>query len=148
MPYQGLLVMMLMFANSDLKSSNNTVYEHEQNGRIEQWYVVRDLGASLGELKIFGAMRNDPSLFEKQPFITGVVDGFVEFDYARKERMLTEGRITPNEVAWASNLLARLTDRQWRDAFRAGGYPPEVAARFIRKIRQNIAQGQQVAIGL
>ena len=148
MPYQGLLVMMLMFANSDLKTSNNTVFEHEGNGRLEQWYAVRDLGASLGEMAIFGAMRNDPELYEKQPFITGIVDGFVEFDYARKERMLTEGRITPAEVAWASNLLARLSDRQWSDAFRAGGYPPDVAARFIKKIRQNIAQGQQIATGL
>jgi hypothetical protein len=145
MPYQGLLVMMLLFANSDLKTSNNTVFEHEGNGRIEQWYVVRDLGASLGEMGIFGAQRNDPALYEQQSFITGIVDGFVDFDYPRKERMLTEGRITPKEVVWACNLLARLTERQWQDAFRAGGYSPEVAERFIRKIRQNIVQGQQLA---
>lgn len=145
MPYQGLLVMMLLFANSDLKTSNNSVFEHEGNGRIEQWFVVRDLGASLGEMGIFGAMRNDPALYEQQPFITGIVDGFVDFDYPRKERMLTEGRITPQEVVWACNLLARLTERQWRDAFRAGGYSPEVAARFIRKIRHNIDQGLQLA---
>ena len=32
------------------------------------------------------------------------------------------------------NLLAGLSERQWQDAFRAGGYNPEVSARFIRKI--------------
>ena len=29
-----------------------------------------------------------------------------------------------------------LTDSQWRDAFRAGGYPPEDAERFIRRMKQ------------
>ena len=53
-------------------------------------------------------------------------------------------RITPDEVAWASNLLARLTDQQWRDAFRAAGYEPQVASRFIRKLDEKIQQGQEV----
>jgi hypothetical protein len=144
MPYQGMLVMMLLFANGDLKNSNNTLYEVTRDGAAEQWYVVRDLGASLGERGIFKPMRNDPGLFEQESFITGVANGFVQFDHPMKERMLVEGRITPAEVAWASNLLGRLTERQWRDAFRAGGYDNDVAGRFIRKIRQSITEGQRV----
>jgi len=42
-------------------------------------------------------------------------------------------------------MLATLTERQWRDAFRAGGYAPDVADRFIGAIRTRIAQGQQIA---
>jgi hypothetical protein len=145
-PYQGLLVILLMFASTDLKNSNNTVYDVVRDGRTQQWYVVRDLGASLGEFGIFAAKRNDVALFEKQPFITGIANGFVEFDYPRQYRMLIDGRITPEEVEWASNLLAGLSDRQWSDAFRAGGYEPDVAARFIRKIRANIAEGQQISV--
>ena len=144
-PYQGLLVILLTFASTDLKNSNNTLFDVVHDGRTEQWYVVRDLGAALGEFGIFAAKRNDVALFEQQPFITGVANGFVEFDYPRQYRMLIDGRITPQEVAWASNLLAGLSDRQWSDAFRAGGYEPDVATRFIRKIRANIAEGQKMA---
>ena len=51
-------------------------------------------------------------------------------------------RITPEEVAWASELLGRLSEKQWQDAFRAGGYEPAVANRFIAKLREKIAQGR------
>jgi hypothetical protein len=53
-------------------------------------------------------------------------------------------RITVEDVRWASELLSGLEERQWRDAFRAGGYEPDIAARFIKKIRSNIAAGQQL----
>ena len=44
-PYQGLLVILLMFNSSDLKNSNNTLYEFRPSAaRTERWYVVRDLG--------------------------------------------------------------------------------------------------------
>src|SRR5437762_5655586 len=46
-PYQGLLVILLMFNSSDLKNTNNTLYE--VGDAIRHWYVVRDLGAALGE---------------------------------------------------------------------------------------------------
>jgi hypothetical protein len=47
-------------------------------------------------------------------------------------------------VAWASARLGRLDDRQWRDAFRAGGYDDEIAGRFIHALRRRIADGQGV----
>src|SRR5262245_33593590 len=42
-PYQGLLVILMVFNSSDLKNSNNTLYEYKDHGRHERWYVVRDL---------------------------------------------------------------------------------------------------------
>ena len=81
--------------------------------------------------------------FERHPFILGVSDGHVDFAYGWY-RKLVEDAITPDDVVWASNLLARLSDRQWRDAFRAGGYEPAVADRFIRKLREKVRQGQDV----
>jgi hypothetical protein len=144
-PYQGLLVILLMFASPDFKNSNNTLYDVTRDGATEQWYVVRDLGGALGEFGIFSPKRNDPGLFEQQEFITGFKNGFVEFDHPIKQRMLVQGRITPGEVAWAGNLLAGLSESQWQDAFRAGGYNPHVAERFIRKIRLNIAAAQQIS---
>ena len=49
--------------------------------------------------------------------------------------------ITPADVAWVSDLLGRLSDRQWSDAFRAGGYTPEITDRFIGRLGQKIAEG-------
>ena len=37
--------------------------------------------------------------------------------------------------------LDALTDAQWQDAFRAGGYSKELADRFIRRLEQKIAEG-------
>jgi hypothetical protein len=47
-------------------------------------------------------------------------------------------------VRWASELLGELTERQWRDAFRAGGYPPALADRYIRRITAKIEEGRRV----
>jgi hypothetical protein len=123
------------------------LYDVTRGGSTEEWYVVRDLGCALGEFGLMRPKRNDSHLFEQQAFITGSANGFVEFDHPIKQRMLVEGRITPSEVAWAGNLLAGLSESQWQDAFRAGGYNPDVATRFIRKIRLNIAAAQQINSG-
>ena len=77
-------------------------------------------------------------------FIAGVEDGFVRFDYHGKQPELIRRQITTADMTWASRLLGGLSDRQWNDAFRAGGYDEASAARFIRKIKANIAQGQQI----
>jgi len=37
--------------------------------------------------------------------------------------------------------MQRLTDAQWKDAFRAGGIEGELADRFIRRMKQKIAEG-------
>ena len=141
-PYQGLLVLLMMFNSTDLKNSNNTLYERRKGDLIEQWYVARDLGAAFGDWERFAPRKNHAAAFEKQPFILGVTNGHVEFAYNSWYKNLVRDRITPDEVAWASNLLGRLSDRQWHDAFRAGGYEPEEASRFIRTLRKKIEEGR------
>jgi hypothetical protein len=146
LPYQGLLVVLMVFNSSDLKNANNVVYRRTgPDGRVERWYVVRDLGAALGETGRLAPRRGDPSSFERLPFIAGVEKGFVRFDYRGFHQELVRDRITPLEVTWACGLLSELSDRQWRDAFRAGGFDPSVADRFIRRLRAKIAEG--LAIG-
>jgi hypothetical protein len=143
-PYQGLLAILLIFNSSDLKNSNNTLYEHRTGDFVEQWYVVRDIGTALGETGRLAPRRGDPDVFEREPFILGITDGFVAFNYHGWHQELIRGRITPGDVGWASDLLARLSKHQWHDAFRAGGYAPEVAVRFIDTLQARITQGQQV----
>jgi hypothetical protein len=143
-PYQGLLVLMMMFNNTDMKNSNNTLYERRKGDLVEQWYVVRDVGASLGDTDRFAARKGNIDAFEQQPFITGVSNDTVTFAYNGWYRNLVQDRIAPDDVAWASNLLAQLSERQWRDAFRAGGYQSDVADRFIRKLREKVERGREV----
>lgn len=143
-PYQGLLVLLMMFNSTDLKNSNNTLYERRDGDRVERWYVVRDIGSALGDTNGLSARKNHADTFERHPFILGVSGGHVEFKSHGWYRKLVEERITPDDVVWASNLLSRLSDQQWRDAFRAGGYDPQVADRFIRKLREKVRQGQDL----
>lgn len=143
-PYQGLLVILMMFNSSDLKNANNTLYEQRSGDVVEPWYVVRDLGTALGDTGRLAPTRSNPDVFARQPFIVGVRDGFVEFEYHGWHQDLVQRRITPDDVGWASYLLSQLGDRQWRDAFRAAGYTPAVADRFIGTLAARIAKGRQV----
>ena len=143
-PYQGLLVLMMMFNNTDLKNSNNTLYERKQGDRVEQWYVVRDIGAALGDTSRYAPRKGHPASFERHPFIVGVSNGHVDFAYKGWYQKLVRDRITPEDVRWASDLLAQLSEQQWREAFRAAGYDPETADRFIRTFQKKIDQGRDV----
>lgn len=140
-PYQGLIVLLMMFNSTDLKNSNNSVYE-QHAGRVERWYAVRDIGAALGDTNLLSPRKNHVDSFERSPFILGVHDGHVQFAYKGLYKKLVENRISPDDVLWASELLGRLSPRQWDDAFRAGGYEPAVANRFIATLQKRIQQGR------
>ena len=145
-PYQGLLVILLMFNSSDFKNSNNTLYEFRPSAdRTERWYVVRDLGTALGGTGRIAPARGDVDAFERGQFIEGIENGFVEFEYHGWHQELIRRRITPADVRWACELLGGLTDTQWHEAFLAGGYDPAVSARFIHRLQAKIREG--VALG-
>jgi hypothetical protein len=140
----GLLVLQVMLGNSDLKDEQNAVYElKEPLEGAHKWYVARDLGQSFGRTGVIDAPRGNVKVFEETPFIKGVVDGKVRFDWRGRHAVLVD-HMTPSDVHWICDRLARLTDRQWSDAFRAGGYAPEIADRFIRRFKQKIQEGMAV----
>lgn len=137
----GLLVLQAMLGNSDLKDQQNVVYElTEPYEGAKRWYVARDLGQSFGRTGVLDAPRGDPAVFEQTPFIKGVVAGRVEFDYRGRHRVLFRN-ISPADVRWTCERLRALTDDQWQDAFRAGGFPKAIADRFIRRMKQKINEG-------
>jgi hypothetical protein len=145
--YQGLLVMLVLFNSADLKNENNTLYEVKTKSNTEEpttWFVVRDLGASLGETGRFNPKESEPDVFESHRFVTGMSDGYVRFEYHAVHRNLVQDRIRPRDVAWATGLLSELSDKQWHDAFAGAGYMPSVAEQFIRRIHQKIEEGQRV----
>ena len=78
--------------------------------------------AEVGRLRGFGqGTRNDLAGFEEQGFIKGIDDrSRIAFDYRGIYRDVIES-VSPADVRWTCQLLSRLTERQWNDAFRAGG---------------------------
>ncbi len=152
-PFSGLLVVLLMLNSTDLKDDNNSIYELREpwpydgipvSTGVRRWFVVRDLGAALGETGKLYPKRNWIDGFEKEEFITGVEDGVIRFAFTGRHRELLE-RITPADLRWAATRLQRLTDDQWRDAFRSANYPDAVRDRYLRKIRQKIEEALKVA---
>ncbi len=140
-PLNGLLVLQAMLGNSDLKAAQNVIYKLKTPlDGAQRWYVARDLGQTFGRTGVLDAPRGDPQVFEQTPFITGVVNGKVRFDYRGRHRVLFQN-LTPADVRWICGRLERLTDRQWQDAFRAGGFAPSDAERFIHRMKQKINEG-------
>lgn len=139
----GLLVILMMFNSSDLKNSNNSLYEYTPPGADQslRWFVVRDLGAALGSTARLTPLRGSLKAFESLGFIKHVENGYVVFEYHGRHQELFDHRITPDDVVWAARLLDRVGTTQWADAFRAGGYAPDVSLRFITRLKEKIADG-------
>jgi hypothetical protein len=154
--FGGLIVANLILNNWDWKTSNNKIYEvSDTTGGPSRVFVVRDLGASLGKTsapaitrwlgtRMAQGSRNDIEHFESQGFIRSVNGDKIAFDYKGIYGDIV-ATVKPADVVWTSQLLARLTDAQWTDAFTAGGYPPDIAARYIAKLKSKIAEGLALA---
>ena len=137
----GLLVLHAMLGNSDLKDTQNAIYElQEPVEGARRWYVARDLGQTFGRTGLLDPPRGDVEVFERTGFIKGVDNGFVRFEYHGRHKALFQ-QIRPADVRWICERLSALTDQQLQDAFRAGGYPKPIADRFIRRLEQKIAEG-------
>lgn len=151
--FNGLVVANLILNNWDWKTSNNKIYEvRDRHGGSRRVYVVRDLGASLGKTSfptllrwmplksIPQGSRNDVEDFEAQGFIERVDGRRVKFDYGGVNGPLLD-TLTVDDVVWTCRLLSRLSDRQWRDVFRAAGYDADHRQRYITKLRSKIREG-------
>jgi hypothetical protein len=137
----GLLVLNVMLANSDLKAGNNMLYTlSERTEGARRWYVARDLGQTFGRTGLLDGLRDDVEAFDRSDFVKGVDGGIVKFEYHGLNGALLED-ITPADVIWICGRLSELTDGQWSDAFRAGGYAEPTAQRYIRRLKLKIAQG-------
>jgi hypothetical protein len=152
-PFKGLIVANVLLNNWDWKTSNNRVYQVEEpGGARRRVHVVRDLGASLGRTSLSPLLRpfrieafkqgsrNDIDGFESQGFIEKVTGDRVRFHYHGIHGALLN-TLSPRDVVWACELMSRLSDGQWNDAFRAAGYSPEESRRYVMKIKRKIAEG-------
>jgi hypothetical protein len=143
--FQGLKVMMVLLNNWDIKDANNQIFfVQDARGGNQLQYVISDLGATFGKtgsLPLFWRItrsRNNPEDYEDAKFIDGVKkDGYVDFHYGGKNRGILD-KITISEAKWLGNLLARLSDHQIGDAFRAANYEPDEVRTLAESVRERI----------
>jgi hypothetical protein len=137
--FKGLVILMALLNNWDLKDENNQILSVKgADGQNELRYVISDLGATFG--KTGGALthsRNEPEKYAKSKFIKGVEGGLVRFAYSGKSGFLFDN-ITVEDARWIASLLARLTDQQISDAFRAAAFKPEEVQILSSAVRARI----------
>ena len=138
--FQGLIVMMGLLNNWDLKDDNNKIiYVPGAGGRGgELRYVVADLGATFGKTGGFVSRnRNEPKSYVKTRFVEGVEGGHVRFDYSGKNTALFNG-ITVENAKWLGGILSKLSDAQISDAFRAANYADADVQALTAAVRARI----------
>jgi hypothetical protein len=135
----GLVAVNLLLNNWDFKTSNNRLYSVWSSNGPERWFVVQDLGASLGGTAWPIGTRNDIERFEAQRYVAAS-DGELRFDYRGRHRDVFE-RVTAEDVVWACRLLDRISEQQWIDLFKAAAYPEAIAARYRAHLEAKIAEG-------
>jgi hypothetical protein len=120
--------MMMVINNWDTKDANNVIiYDKDTN---ELRYTISDLGATFGKtanVPFFWRIsrsRNKPEDFAEAKLLDKVEDGKLDFALKEKNSGLFDD-ITIEQARWLGNLLARLSDNQMRDAFRAANYSRE-----------------------
>lgn len=154
----GLKVLMALLNNFDLKTLNNKIVRpsHKQSGGPAKLiYYVSDLGATLGStgkwftsVPIVGEMpagtQGKPNDFADHRFIDGVSHGEVSFHMKRQRAGRAIDGVRIENARWMGNLLARLSDKQLSDAFRAGGFDENETAIYLRALRDRISQLQHL----
>ncbi|MGE0448171.1 MAG: hypothetical protein AB7Q29_01160 [Vicinamibacterales bacterium] len=140
--YDGLLTLLVLLNSTDLKADNNELFEVEDPapGEPRRLYIVKDLGASLGETGRFEPKRGSIDHFEREAFLRGREGPFVRFVFHGRHQDLLQ-HIPTVHMKWMCERVLGLSDRQLRDAFRAANYDPETTARFIARIREKAREG-------
>jgi hypothetical protein len=142
---RALLVFNAMLGNSDLKEKQNALYSLKENVEgAKRWYVARDLGQTFGRSGLLNPPRADIEAFEKSGFIESVNGDLVTLEYRGRHKKLFTN-IRKSDVVWLCQRLAKLSDKQVADAFRAGGFDTAAAAPFIAKLNSKIAEGLRLA---
>ncbi len=143
---RGLVVMMAMLNSWDLKTSNNKIYA-TPGANPPRRYVVKDLGDSFGgSARVFVGTQSDVHDFSREGFIRGVENDRVDLVF--RPVMLNWGvddDISVDDVLWTCRRLAQLSDRQWRDAFRAAGYSDAEGAAFTDRMKAKVREGLALA---
>jgi hypothetical protein len=154
-PFKGLVVANLILNNWDWKTSNNKVYASADGRPHPQFYVVRDLGASLGKTSFPQFLKWTPLRMGKQGSrtISKTSRRKASSRYRwRSDHVRLQGHQHPSRRdcdragrGVDCRLMSRLSDKQWDDAFRAAAYETAERQRFIAKLKSKVNQGLALA---
>lgn len=153
--WNGLRTLMAVINNWDLKDENNAVYREG----TQTIYMVSDLGASFGSAgrtwPRYRAKDNIES-YRRSVFIKRIRPNTVDFatparesfeylvnpkEYIGRVHLEYIGKNVPKpDARWLGQLLARLSDTQIRDAFRAAGYSSAETEAFSQVLKDRIRQ--------
>jgi len=138
---KGLIVLMALLNNWDMKDSNNKILlVNNDGGQPELRYIISDLGATFGKTGgFFSRSRNEPEDYVKAKFVEGVNGREVKLAYSGKEQVLMRG-ITVDDARWIGGLLAQLSDAQLSDAFRAANFTTAEIQMLVSATRARINQ--------
>jgi hypothetical protein len=157
--FNGLRVMMALINNWDLTDNNNAIYTDPSDPK-RQLYEVTDVGASFGTTgKSYSDKMSKGNLksYTHARFISKVTRTYVDFHFPTRPPLiylLFEPRtwwheahqrwigkhIPRADAKWIGSLLAQLSPKQIRDAFRAAGYTPEQIEAYAATLESRIAQ--------
>jgi hypothetical protein len=136
---KGLIVLMALLNNWDLKTINNKVLlVKNEGGQNELHYIISDLGATFG--KTGGPIshsRNEPEKYVKTKYVEKIEGQRVRFAYSGKQGNLLDN-ITVADAKWIGGLLAQLSDQQLEDAFRAADFKPEEILMLKQAVKARI----------
>jgi hypothetical protein len=166
--FNGLRVIMAVMNNWDLKDENNSTFSEKAASKETQSsdegdkatvYSVSDLGASFGttgRVRDRAKAKGNLDSYLHSKFIRRITPTYVDFETPAREsavlainprefiariRLRWIGRRIPRQDAkWAGELLARLSQDQIKDAFRAAGYSAPDVDGFSATINDRIAQ--------
>lgn len=156
--FDGLKVLMALLNNFDLKTQNNKVVRPGKKKASEESkliYYVNDLGATLGSTgawytnaPILGEIptgtKGNAKHYSASKFIDEVNDGKIVLHSARSRAKRAMSPVSIENARWIANVLARISDRQLSDAFRAGGFDDKETAIYIRTIKRRIKLLQEL----
>ena len=148
----GLKILNMLLSNWDTKDrrdvsrgSNTAIFEH----RVSRWtrearYLITDWGGAMGRwgTNVISRGRWDVDGFEAQTpqFVTGVVDGWVNFGYVGQRTPDVARGISVDAARWFYDQARHLTPAALREALLVCGATDDEAARFADAIVERIRQ--------
>lgn len=149
----GLRVMMALVNNWDLTANNNAIYPIDD----QREYVVSDIGASFGSTgDVFNRSKGKLGDYEKTKFIAKTSPEYVDLvmhsrpffltavdvpNYQERTRIENITKHIPRaDAKWLGQRLARLSEDQIHDCFRAAGYSPEQIDAYTKIVQERIAE--------
>ena len=142
---QGLKILMALINNWDLKDSNNVILKVRGNRGDELRYAISDLGATFGHASTTPILwrltrsRNNPVNYAKSNFFEKVKGDRVVLHFGGKNRGIMKD-VSIQDAQWVGSLLAQLSDRQIRDAFRAANYTPGQINLLAGEVRERTSE--------